>query len=251
MNNPSVSERVGVFAKGLDDNERKMLEAVVRLSARRQPVLFLCQEHEFLNAAVIIIDGKDQNALDFANRNREVLMSRPVVWIDHKAPRGHTSLHRPVMWANLPIIISQAVDNADVGNSQAAAMPDNSGDYFNKIRVLAVDDSDAVREFLAGKLKEHGCHVTSAPSGEAALSAIHSNDDYDVVLMDVLMPGIDGYDACRAIKNKFNKIPVVMLTGKTSPFDRIRGKMAGCDAYLTKPVELKRLLDTVKKYARS
>jgi twitching motility two-component system response regulator PilG len=59
--------------------------------------------------------------------------------------------------------------------------------------------------------------------------------------MDVLMPGADGYEGCRQVKAHCrgdHAVPVVMLTSKTSPFDRIRGKMAGCDAYLAKPVSV-------------
>jgi two-component system, cell cycle response regulator len=58
--------------------------------------------------------------------------------------------------------------------------------------------------------------------------------------MDVLMPDMDGYEGCkriRSLKAKIGALPVLMLTSKSSPFDRIRGKMAGCDAYLTKPVQ--------------
>jgi twitching motility two-component system response regulator PilG len=68
--------------------------------------------------------------------------------------------------------------------------------------------------------------------------------------MDVVMPGVDGYEGCREIKRLQRRqvLPVVMLTSKSSPFDRIRGRMAGCDAYLAKPVddeELKHVLARV------
>jgi two-component system cell cycle response regulator len=61
----------------------------------------------------------------------------------------------------------------------------------------------------------------------------------DCIFMDVVMPGADGYEGCREIKRQRREraLPVVMLTSKSSPFDRIRGRMAGCDAYLAKPVE--------------
>ena len=68
------------------------------------------------------------------------------------------------------------------------------------------------------------------------------------------MPGIDGYEACRKIKampanSKNIKPSIIMLTSKSSPFDRIRGKMAGCDAYLTKPVQKSHLMQVLAKYA--
>ena len=75
---------------------------------------------------------------------------------------------------------------------------------------------------------------------------------YTCILMDVLMPGMDGYEACRRIKARARTgegPPIVMLTSKSSPFDRIRGKMAGCDAYLTKPIDPNDLYQVVLRYA--
>jgi two-component system, cell cycle response regulator len=71
----------------------------------------------------------------------------------------------------------------------------------------------------------------------------------DLVFLDVMLPGADGYQICKTIKkNKLKqRIPVVMLTSKSSPFDRVRGSLAGCDSYLTKPVELRKLFDVLQK----
>ncbi len=101
---------------------------------------------------------------------------------------------------------------------------------------------------LSSVLEMWGYNVTTADSGEAGVIAVGKNG-FSCVLMDVLMPGIDGYDACRRIKAMPNRAgtPVVMLTSKSSPFDKIRGKMAGCDAYLTKPVEKARLMEVLAK----
>jgi twitching motility two-component system response regulator PilG len=113
--------------------------------------------------------------------------------------------------------------------------------------MLIVDDSLAVRAHLRSLLEAGGCVVSDADSVQHALFIL-SRQSFDCVLMDVMMPGIDGYEGCRQVKtilrgNRFT--PVVMLTSKASPFDRIRGKMAGCDAYLTKPVDPKQLGDVL------
>jgi twitching motility two-component system response regulator PilG len=106
--------------------------------------------------------------------------------------------------------------------------------------VLVVDDSLAVRAHLRSLLEARGIAVTLVESAEAGIEAAASTR-YGCILMDVLMPGIDGYEACRRIKAASRaarqRTPIVMLTSKSSPFDRIRGKMAGCDAYLAKPVD--------------
>ncbi len=111
----------------------------------------------------------------------------------------------------------------------------------NAPRILVVDDSLVVREQLSKILTEHGYAVTTAESGEEALQKFKPNY-YSKVLLDVIMPNADGYTVCRKLRSVDKRTPIIMLTSKSSPFDKIRGKMAGCKAYLTKPVVLEHLL---------
>ena len=101
-----------------------------------------------------------------------------------------------------------------------------------------VDDSLPVRKALDMKLKLMDYEVQMATDGQQALSLMQHNQ-FDSVFLDVVMPGMDGYEVCRKIKrNKATRhIPVIMLTSRSSPFDKVKGKLAGCDTYLTKPVE--------------
>ena len=117
--------------------------------------------------------------------------------------------------------------------------------------VLVVDDNLTVREFMKSKLAPFNMNVDYAESGEQAVG-LTGQRRYACVFMDVIMPGIDGYQVCKMIKSKKSiglpgKTAVVMLTSKGSPFDKIRGAMAGCDAYLTKPVDEEKLLETIVK----
>ncbi len=107
-----------------------------------------------------------------------------------------------------------------------------------KPNVLVVDDSLPVRKALDLKLRLLDYEVQHAASGREALWLIQKIH-FDFIFLDVVMPGIDGYEVCKQIKrNKPTKhIPVIMLTSKSSPFDKVKGKLAGCDSYLTKPVE--------------
>lgn len=115
--------------------------------------------------------------------------------------------------------------------------------------VLVVDDNLTVREFMKSKLAPFNFNVDYAASGEEAVG-FTGNKHYTCVFLDVVMPGIDGYQVCKLIKSKRvgTKTAVVMLTSKGSPFDKIRGAMAGCDAYLTKPVDEDRLLETIVRF---
>ena len=115
--------------------------------------------------------------------------------------------------------------------------------------MLVVDDNLTVREFMRTKLEPFNFNVDYAESGEQAVG-LTGQRRYACVFLDVVMPGIDGYQVCKLIKSKKaqGKTHVVMLTSKGSPFDKIRGAMAGCDAYLTKPVDEEKLLETVVRF---
>ena len=115
--------------------------------------------------------------------------------------------------------------------------------------VLVVDDNLTVREFMRSKLAPFNFNVDYAESGEQAVG-LTGHRRYTCVFLDVVMPGIDGYQVCKLIKSKKaqGKTQVVMLTSKGSPFDKIRGAMAGCDAYLTKPVDEEKLLETIVRF---
>jgi CheY-like chemotaxis protein len=122
----------------------------------------------------------------------------------------------------------------------------------HNFRVLAVDDSPLMRTFLQNKLQPYGISPEFAASGEEALFKI-SKQHYDLIFLDVMLPGMDGYDVCKMIKkNKDNNLmKVVMLTSKDKTFDKIRGTMAGCDGYLTKPVDELKLRAIIERHSVS
>ena len=119
----------------------------------------------------------------------------------------------------------------------------------HKFRVLAVDDSPLMRTFLQNKLQPYGITPEFASTGEEALYKV-SKQHFDMIFLDVMLPGMDGYDVCKMIKkNKDNSLmKVVMLTSKDKTFDKIRGTMAGCDGYLTKPVDELKLRAIIERH---
>lgn len=116
-------------------------------------------------------------------------------------------------------------------------------------RALVVDDSLAVRKQVEIEFGLLGTEVDSVDSAEAALEA-SSKTAYDIIFMDVVMPGMDGYAACKRIKRSaLNKsTPIVLLTSRSSAFDKIKGALAGCDTYLVKPINHNDFEDVVNKY---
>ena len=130
-----------------------------------------------------------------------------------------------------------------------APLPTSAAQQFDDI--LVVDDSDVALKFMRNRLTRYGFRAELASSGEEALTRV-SMDAYKFVFLDVMMAGLDGYQTCRAIKHRkyaSGKAPVVvMLTSRGGSIDKIRGGLAGCDAYLTKPLNEAELLKVLAKY---
>ncbi|MEU6715258.1 response regulator transcription factor [Nonomuraea sp. NPDC046802] len=116
-------------------------------------------------------------------------------------------------------------------------------------RLLVVDDEPALREALQSSLEFEGYEVVTAGDGQAALEALAAGS-YDAVLLDVMMPRLDGLTTCRRLRASGNHIPVLMLTARDAVGDRVSGLDAGADDYLVKPFELDELLARVRALLR-
>ncbi|MDP9841495.1 response regulator transcription factor [Streptosporangium lutulentum] len=116
-------------------------------------------------------------------------------------------------------------------------------------RVLVVDDEPALREALQSSLEFEGYRVGLASDGQAALETLE-RERYDLVLLDVMMPRLDGLSACRRLRAARNHVPVLMLTARDAVGDRVSGLDAGADDYLVKPFELDELLARVRALLR-
>lgn len=119
---------------------------------------------------------------------------------------------------------------------------------FNvKSRVLVVDDSAAVCKQLEIELSHYNVEVDYVPTARQAIEML-GKYNYKMAFLDVVLPDWDGYRICKHIKSKSPNTTVVMVSGKTTSSDKLRGALAGCDAYLVKPVARQTFQATVKKY---
>ncbi len=118
--------------------------------------------------------------------------------------------------------------------------------------ILVVDDSLTIRKALANFLEKNEFRVVMAEDGRKALERLNEVVP-DLVLLDITMPNLDGYQVCKTMKdNALTKgVPVIMLSGKDGIFDRVRGKLAGCSDYVTKPFDPQALLKTIRKYVKA
>jgi len=120
------------------------------------------------------------------------------------------------------------------------------------VKILVVDDERAVRESLRRALELEGYEIELAGDGQEALLRLAANGDSqpDAVILDVLMPGVDGLEVCRRIRRAGNGVPVLMLTARDAVENRVAGLDAGADDYVTKPFALEELLARVRALLR-
>ncbi len=156
----------------------------------------------------------------------------------------------------LTISKSASIDEVDINSDEQVLsekfleeIADSRSCPDQQVRAMVVDDSQPVRKQLEIQLKMLGVSVELAENGEQAIELSKGNK-YDIIFLDVVMPGIDGYKVCKFLKqnNHSKSTPVVMLTGKSSPFDKVKGSLSGCDTYLTKPLQHDEFQNIARKY---
>ncbi len=109
-------------------------------------------------------------------------------------------------------------------------------------RILVCEDEDAIREFVVMNLKRIGYDVQDVNCGEDALTAFDAADgNFDIVLLDIMMPGIDGFTVCKKLREKSSTLGIIMLTARSQEMDKVSGLMMGADDYITKPFSLSEL----------
>ncbi|MBP1569364.1 MAG: response regulator, partial [Oscillospiraceae bacterium] len=103
-------------------------------------------------------------------------------------------------------------------------------------KILVCEDEDAIREFEVITLRRAGYEVVDASCGEDAIKYFEAApNDFSVVLLDIMMPGIDGFAVCQHIRKKSSNVGIIMLSAKSQEMDKVNGLMLGADDYVTKP----------------
>jgi len=278
----TLNEQYLVDVIGFNPVERSMLASIFALAARRDPgfVQFDPATTASGTADIYLVDADDAGALnEFKTLSKRTNL--PAVMVGAGDGGGYPMLPRPLQWARLLQVLEDTVATTggtgkreDEGTLPLGAKPMSAtaagrsypgvssppplDDASAKKRalgdtVLVVDDNASVRMFMKAKLAPFNFEVDFAETGEEAVGLTGSRE-YTCVFLDVVLPGIDGYQVCKMIKaNKqaMKKTAVVMLTSRSSPFDKLRGSLAGCDEYLTKPLDEDRLLEVIAQFLPS
>ena len=102
-------------------------------------------------------------------------------------------------------------------------------------KVMVLEDESSIRSFIVINLRRAGYEVIEAETGEEALEKLQQNHDIRVALLDIMLPGIDGFEVCRRIRATNAQIGIIMLTARSQEMDKVTGLMTGADDYVTKP----------------
>jgi DNA-binding response OmpR family regulator len=132
--------------------------------------------------------------------------------------------------------------------SFAGVLPEEQASYL-RMRILLVEDERSAARMIANGLRDHSYAVDVAPDGEAALQQISKND-YDIIVLDVMLPQRNGLSVCRTLRANGSTVPVLMLTARDGVDARIAGLDSGADDYLTKPFHFGELLARVRALGR-
>jgi twitching motility two-component system response regulator PilG len=234
---------------GFTSQERILLQSIFNLTAKRIPKYLQHIESSGTLPDISLIDGDSPQFVKQFFEGKEARSTPSIVVGAFSFGTNSICIPRPLQWSRLLKTLDQIV------NEQL--MDDAFGLDLNSQKrkaVLVVDDSPSVRLYMdlymGKKLTPYNIKLDFAETGEQAIGLTVDNK-YLCVFLDVMMPGADGYQVCKVIKSnkdKENTASVIMLTSKSSPFDRIRGTMAGCDAYLTKPLDETKLSSVINKF---
>ena len=118
-------------------------------------------------------------------------------------------------------------------------------------RILVAEDERSIREFIVINLKRSGFDVTEAENGEEALKAYDAcGGDFDIALLDIMMPVLDGLEVCKELRQRSSTLGIIILTAKTQEMDKVTGLLVGADDYVTKPFSLSELMARIDSVYR-
>ncbi len=227
---------------GLTELEVKVLKSIFTLAPELKENFSLVPPDQIRKADLVLVNGDDPRSMrlwEKLHEGNQLLTS--LILTDSEMLAGGETLQRPIRVQKLIDALEDVVDRTSVEFSDEV-------DRAPALDILVVDDSYPVRKYMEHKLAELAkfpITISFAMNGDDAVRKTAAHD-FGLVFLDVMMEGMDGYKACKHIKASQDAY-VVMLTSKKSPFDKVRGTMSGCDAYVTKPPADARLIDELNK----
>ncbi len=254
MNNNNT---IGIHFIGLDAKETALFDRVV--SFNKTHGLEAEVVDDMANADLFVVTDDKYLTVEHLSSSKTLV----VVANNENNDKGDFQVARPLMITKVMNLLKDALENAKDkkvnGPSDENATPNaaiNETVVEEEVKAhhaLIIDDSAAIRKQLELELRDAGISSDYAESGEDALEKIKNKDNhFDLIFLDIIMPGIDGYETCKQMRANpdFKKTPIIMLSGKTTPLDEVQGVIAGATTYLTKPVKSDRLQVTLNRVTK-
>lgn len=255
-----------VAALGLAASEMRFVKIMLGLtsheSTQREEGRYIWIEDEEA-AQILIVNSEDENAM---SRWHEISLSNPaaillLITATNQVPYTKYHCVRPVGPSKILAMLDKIAAEWKFGKAEPQVFAGNNRFELKeparwisepttvRRRALVVDDSPTVRRKLVLELGCFNVKTDTAETGEVGLELLRENR-YDIIFLDVVLPGMDGYQVCKSIRRnpEWKTVPVIMLSGKSSPFDKVRGALAGCNSYLTKPVEYENFYRILGEY---
>jgi len=258
------SQKITVRLIGLDQKEQHFIKVVFKLSESRDREYQLIHSNANIDQTdthsdIVIVDKDNQNAIslwrkrllstDNTSKQNTVFITNNKADITLK----NTILKPLVALKILNILDGISIEYSDnikniVPNITTPTKSTNFG-ISDNYDALVIDDSLAVRKHIESELNNYHCNIDFATNAEEGYWAIQKKV-YSLVFLDIILPGMNGHELCKDIKGNtsLRNTPIVMLTSKSSPFDRVKGRLSGCNEYLTKPVKASKLHQIIEKY---
>jgi CheY-like chemotaxis protein len=243
---------LGISFFGLSNKELAIFQRVIQFFEKKNKFFHECQTDDSASAAIFIIKNKP-DAVEQAKlaHTQQVLLSI----VDNTPPAiGEHVIQQPLLVTRVMRAIDEASKlciNTTPTPSSALSSPSPITTNTDAFHALVVDDSAAIRKQLELELRETTITADYAVCGEDALEKINSQQ-YDLVFLDIVMPGINGYEVCKQLRKlpNYKRTPVIMLSGKTEPLDEVEGILAGASTYMLKPVQHKNFQQTLERIAK-
>ena len=250
---------------GLQKQEERFVKIMLGLTSHAQTSRSqgrYAWSEDLKKAEVVIVNYEDDSAMKSwhalaSHKPSPVLL---LVTATEQSSFSKYHLTRPFGPAKVLMILDKIVKERNEGGGEPEAFSGSTKTVQREIvvskgivpfrhRALVVDDSPTVRKQLVLELGSFNIQVDTAETGEQGLEMLKKNR-YDIIFLDVVMPGADGYQVCKTIRRnqETKSTPIVMLTSKSSPFDKVRGSLAGCSSYLTKPVDYENFYHVLESY---
>ena len=238
-----TEDLIKISSIGLEAKDTIVIKSMLKLAANLKDRFVIIDNESYRSADLLFVNADSDDSLKaWHELNAHETSIIPImVTVKSNTIDNEITIRRP-------IIISRVIGALENVIKRQLEHASHAGDIreIGK-KILIVDDSLPVRKYMEQKLpllNSDPMTMDFADSGRSAMEKIRTAA-FDIVFLDVVMPGVDGYKVCKWVKSVRPNTRIIMLTSKKSPFDKVRGSMSGCDAYITKPPQDEKLKEVL------